>query len=219
MLKIRDLIFAIISLMLFDACGHVIHRAGVEPGPNASVMYAPTYHTYYAPPANYWEPKKKSNWAGNDLQVNLGYASQLKNGKRLLFQCMLAGHTGGNDDRFFPIGADIYWQTKTGESNAGVGILACLDPRIYLMWGRDFKVTPIRQGLDFGIGVGFAFSVTPQLIYTVGFGKTQLSLYSEYRLFPVNSEIFCDEDCSDADNLKSRFSLGILFSLHSPPGK
>jgi hypothetical protein len=58
----------IMDLLTGPGCGHVIHRAGVEPGGDASIMYGPAYPTHSAPPPLYWEPKKKSNWESADTQ-------------------------------------------------------------------------------------------------------------------------------------------------------
>lgn len=216
-----ELILIMALVCLTTGCCHVIHRAGVEPGANASIMYTPVYNSYYNPPANYWESKKRSSWESSDFQANLGYAWPIKNGQRLLVQGLLVSSTGDGSESGLKVHSfDFYWQTKSGESNGGVGFLVGLDPRLYFLWGRDYGQSRIKHGLDGGIGIGVVnLSITPQLMYTIGSDKAQISLYSEFRFFAINRDIFCDEDCSDADNLRSRFSLGIIFSLHSPPGE
>jgi hypothetical protein len=137
-MRLADSIRKMIIMVLLTAvgCGHVVHRAGVEPGGNVSIMYGPAYQTYYAPPVHYWEPRKKSNWESTDTQLNLGYAWDLENDKRLLVQALFMARSD-LDDRLYANSIDLYYQTKTTPGNAGIGLLVGLDPRFYFMWGKE----------------------------------------------------------------------------------
>lgn len=218
--KVYDkLAVAIVMLgACLSGCGHVAHRAGVEPGFNASVMLAPTYETYHDPPQDYWEQKKSPGWAETDVQGNLGYAWDIGQGRRLLVQGVILIFRDA--DIPIPHSIDVYYQAKAGKANAGVGVMLGMDPRLYLLWGRDYGPPEkrFRSGLDFGLGFAPAgISVIPQVTYSLSHGAFRPSLLLEYRYFLSNKEIFCFDNCSDADNPRSRLSIGLFVSFGKTP--
>jgi hypothetical protein len=206
----------VILLCLFAlSCSHVAHRAGVEPGMNASLMIGPTLNNYHI--GDDVAKDDRPDKYNTDTQVSIGYAWKIKEKKRLMVQWIANGYrpsiNGGGD--FIPVstGFDIYYQGSGDSTNAGIGLMIGLDPKLYLMWGKDYRnpASNFRTGLDFGLGFGLNISLIPQLMYTVRYKSLQTSLLMEYRLFG-SSYTPCDENCDD-EYLKSRFSVGIVFTI------
>ena len=205
------------------SCTHVVHRAGVEPGINASVMIGPTYNTYSPSSANH-----DSERYIRDTQLSVGYAWRIKQTHRLLVQWNANSMTSRDSDRdtwsssgnnIYSTGLDIYWQGSSEPTNSGVGLVLGLDPKLYLMWGRDYgnPGAKFRTGLDFGLGFGFNVSIIPQLMYTVRYKSLQSSILIEYRMF-ANSINLCDEGC-DNEYLRSRLMFAVVFAIDQPKSK
>lgn len=210
----KDQISLIPNMAFLAAWSHVAHRARVEPGPNISVLYGPMYHTYFAPPPDYWEPQKEAGRESRDLQMNAGYAWKIKQDRRLLIQAVLLSDF---EQALILHSFDFYYQTKSFPSNGGIGIMLGLDPRLYFMVGRDYGKAhkTFGTGLDFCIGFGLAgISVIPQFMYTVRLYNLQATLTAEYRYFLTDADI-CDENCSQADNIHSRLFVGMIISFDS----
>jgi hypothetical protein len=68
--------------------------------------------------------------------------------------------------------------------------------------------------LDAGLGAGLIYpSVISQITYGVRFHVLRTTLFAEYRYFLFTTEVFEEEYSRAADNLKSRFVLGIVMSV------
>lgn len=210
--------FGLIIILLFFSlsCSHVAHRAGVESGVNASVMVGPSYNTYSPASAN-----KDHERHTTDTQVSIGYAWKINEKKRIMVQWMANSWDSRISERnsWLSTGLDIYYQHKSEPTNAGVGLVVGYDPKLYLMWGRDYgnPQSKFGTGLDFGLGFGIDVSIIPQLMYTVKYDYLQTSLLVEYRLF-VNSFSICDENC-DNEYLRSRLIMALVFTIDSPKNK
>ena len=210
--KIILCIFAILFFFTLS-CSHVAHRAGVEPGINASVMVGPSYNTYSPSWAN-----KDNERHSTDTQLSLGYAWRIHDKKRLMLQWMANSWDTKISERstWLSTGFDIYYQGSSKPNNAGIGLVVGYDPKLYLMWGRDYgnPASDFRTGLDFGLGFGLNVSIIPQLMYTVRYKSLQTSVMIEYRMF-ANSFVLCDENC-DNEYLKSRLITAVVFTIDQP---
>jgi hypothetical protein len=197
--------------LVIIGCGHVIHRAGVEPGINASIMYGPAYHDYYSPPGRY-HTAQESGWKTRDLQLDVGYAWKF-NDKRLLLQADFVAFPGRSN--LFGHSIDLYYQYRSSPDNTGVGVMLGLDPKFYLLWGHDIGAPrkTWQQGIDFGFGCGLlSSSLIPQAMYTLRFNQLQTSILLEYRYFLRNDVLTLEDDGSD-DYLRSRFLIGLVFTM------
>ncbi len=206
-----------ILAQLLASCGHVAHRSEVEPGFNSTLLGGPALHTYNAPPPNYWESRRSPSWETRDFQWNMGYAWQLRNGNRLLAQAVFTRTSGDGDETDLLPSAGIYYQTKTGVTSRGMGLLLGFDPRFYFIWGRNYGQPGAvwRRGLDFSLGFGiWGAPVMPQLMYGVRYKNLQISALAEYRYFFLDTEVGV-ENSSLADNIRSRLFLGLAFTIDS----
>ena len=192
-------------------CSHIGHRAGVEPGPYASVLCAPSYERY-DPPRRWPDPNEKlSGYGHTDFQFDLGHAWKFRNGQKFL----LAG-TFTIRPHFAP-SVDLYWQFSSAPeySNAGVGLILGVDGMAYILWGRDLVGNALD---DFGIGVdaGLALAAGPSFMgqptLSFRYKRIQACLFAEYRYYLRVLEI-CDENCGYDDYIRSRWVAGVMFIL------
>jgi hypothetical protein len=160
---------------------------------------------------------RESSWQTRDYQWNIGYAWQLKNGKRLMAQALLV-RTVSDDDETSPLPSiDVYYQTRTGASSGGMGLIVGVDPRFYFIWGRGYGRlgAPWRTGLDFSLRFGILGApVMPQLMYSFRYKRLQLSALAEHRFFFLNTNIGI-EDSPEFDNIRTRLFVGLALTVDS----
>lgn len=206
--------------ILFSSCGHVVHRATIEPGFNASILGGPAYHTYsYKDPGfGYSETRKQASWETHDTQINIGYAWQLSNGKRVLAQAIFLKTEDDENQSESISSIDLYYQAGVGERSNGMGVIVGYDPRIYFMWGRTYRGSGLnwQRGLDFSIGFGIIGApVMAQLMYTIRYKNLQFSALGEYRYFFLNTDYTFGEDSNPANIIRSRLFMGLVFAVDS----
>ncbi len=197
-------------------CSHIGHRAGVEPGWNTSVLYAPSYERY-DPPRRWpdWN-EKLSGYGHTDVQFDLGHAWEFNNGQKFLLQGMFS-----LNPHFAP-SLDLYWQFSSAPeySNGGIGLILGVDGMIYALWGRDILG---RAHDDFGVGVdaGLAFAAGPsfmgQPMISFRYKSLKAGLFAEYRYYTRVLDI-CDENCGYDSYIRSRLVVGVILFL-SPARK
>jgi hypothetical protein len=221
----KNALFSLISLICavspLPSCGHVVHRADVEPGFNASLLAGPAYHTYAATSPDYLNPPPatlESSWETRDTQLNLGWAWRLNNGKILLAQAVFVRVDNNENQHDGATSFDLYYQTKSGQSSGGVGVMLGLDPKLYFIWGRELSRpgSVWRTGFDFSIGIGiYAAPVMPQLMYTVGYRNLRFSALAEYRYHFLRAEDDLYESDRRSEYLRSRLFVGLAVTIDS----
>lgn len=195
-------------------CSHIGHRAGVEPGLNTSLMYAPSYEQ--VDPPRLADPNRKYSGPGDtDIQFNLGYAWEFDNKRRFLMQGVFFANP-----RLIP-SLDLYWQFSSVPeySNGGIGVILGPDAIAYFLWGRDLmgrEKDDFRMGVDVGSGiaVGPSFMVQPMISFY--FRGLKASLFAEYRYF-LNPRNTFDYNEDYDPRLLSRTVAGVIIFLS--PGR
>lgn len=203
------ILLSIFSLIWMISCSHIGHRAGVEPGPYASVLYAPSYERY-EPPRRWPDyDEKLSGYGQTDFQLNLGHAWKFKNEQKFLLSGMFTIRP------LFAPSVDLYWQFSSAPeySNGGVGLILGVDEMAYFLWGRDLIGNAWD---DFGMGVdaGLAFAAGPSFVgqpmISFRYKRVQACFFAEYRYYAKVLET-CDENCGYDSYIRSRWVGGVMF--------
>jgi len=203
------LTFASILVCVFaSSCSHIAHRAGVEPGINTSLLYAPSFEHIDHPKLGA-DPNEKFSGPGyTDIQFNLGYAWEFDNNRRFLLQGMFFANP-----HLIP-SLDLYWQFSSAPeySNGGFGAILGPDAMAYFLWGRDLigrGNDDFRMGVDVGTGVAVGPSFLCQPMISFYCKGLTAGLFSEYRYF-LNPRNNYDYDKDYDPRLRSRIVGGVI---------
>lgn len=199
--------------ILISGCSHVAHRAGVEPGPNVSVLYGRSYERY-DPPRQWEDPSEKlSGYGLSALQVNWGHAWRLKNGDKFLLQGVFAPI---QSTPYFLPSLDMYWQfsSQPQYSDGGFGTILGLDPMLYFLWGRDFIGRyngKFSSGVDVGMGIAAGWSFLGQVTWSVKYGSMQAGIGAEYRYYTQVLNL-CVDNCGYDAYIRTRWVFSIIIT-------
>ncbi len=206
-LTVSEILLFSLPILALSGCSNIAHRARVNEGINLSGAVIQNYETA-KPPETPWDDQddesESTDYLGTYYLINLGYASKLRNERKLMVYLNMAA---AENARFpFMLGAGFYYQLTPDSLPyaSGTGAIVLGDPLVYTMWGRNI-------GKSTGIDLAAGFSFIPSLFFHAKllqeFGPIQFGIIGEYRRFWGSLDICYEGPCTQ---IKSESYIGII---------